>query len=226
MIHEVETGQPEFHDSVKDRYRQIYYVALDLIITCITDRFEQVDYRMYANCEQLLLKAANNEDYSDEIENVTSFYGSNFQPASLQAQLVNFTSNYPREDGVKASLKDLIDYFKNLSASHRALIPQVEVLLRLILVMPATNASSERVFSALRRLKSYLRSTMCQTRLNHLMLLNVHREKTDGLKDKMLEVANTFVEFSEHRKKIFGVFTSQDLAKASVMCKHKATQAM
>ena len=124
--YEVGTGQPEFHDSAKDHYRQIYYEARDLIINCITDRFEQVDYRMYANCEQLLLKAANNEDYSDEIENVTSFYGSDFQPASLQAQLVNFTSNYPREDGVKASLKDIIDYFKNLSASHRALIPQVK----------------------------------------------------------------------------------------------------
>ncbi len=36
--------------------------------------------------------------------------------------------------------------------------------------MPATNASSERSFSALRRVKSYLRSTMLQERLNYLSM--------------------------------------------------------
>jgi len=48
--------------------------------------------------------------------------------------------------------------------------------------MPATNASSERAFSALRRLKTYLRNTMSQERLNHVMLLHVHKEMTDKLK--------------------------------------------
>ena len=38
--------------------------------------------------------------------------------------------------------------------------------LSLVLVMSATNAVSERSFSCLRRLKSYLRATMSQSRLN------------------------------------------------------------
>ena len=37
--------------------------------------------------------------------------------------------------------------------------------MKLLLVMPATNATLERSFSALRRIKSYLQATMSQERL-------------------------------------------------------------
>ena len=40
-------------------------------------------------------------------------------------------------------------------------------LVRLMLVMPATIADSDRSFSAVRRIKTYLRSMMSQQRLNH-----------------------------------------------------------
>ena len=43
-------------------------------------------------------------------------------------------------------------------------------------VMPATSAVSERSFSALKRVKTYLRSTVGEGRLNHLMVLHVHKE--------------------------------------------------
>ena len=45
--------------------------------------------------------------------------------------------------------------------------------------MPASNATSERSFSALRRIKTYLRTTMSQERLNNLMILYVHRDSLE-----------------------------------------------
>ena len=57
-----------------------------------------------------------------------------------------------------------------------------------MLVMPATNAVRERPFSALKRLKTYLRSTTGEARLSHLMLLFVHKELADGI--DMVEVTN------------------------------------
>ena len=74
----------------------------------------------------------------------------------------------------------------------------------LIPVMPATNASSERSFSTLRRVKSYLRSTMNQTRLNHTMVLHIYKEMLDDL--ELNSVANEFVQKSEHRLSVFGKF--------------------
>ncbi len=63
--------------------------------------------------------------------------------------------------------------------------------MQLVLVMPVTNATSERSFSALRRVKSYLRSTTGQERLNYLMLLHVHSDKTD--KQDLKSVLNDFI---------------------------------
>ena len=72
------------------------------------------------------------------------------------------------------------------------------VLATLILVMPATNAASERSFSALKRIKNYLRATMSQTQLNSLTLLHVHKDMTDKL--NLCHVANTFISNRpEHR---------------------------
>ena len=51
----------------------------------------------------------------------------------------------------------------------------------LILVMPATNATSERSFSALCRLKTWLRATDTQQRLNWCMVLHAHKDRTDKL---------------------------------------------
>ena len=52
------------------------------------------------------------------------------------------------------------------------------------------NFFSERS-SALRRIKTYLCTTMTQQHLNHLMLLHVNKEKTDAL--DLLQVGRDFV---------------------------------
>ena len=60
----------------------------------------------------------------------------------------------------------------------------------------------------MRRIKTYLRSTMGQARLNGLMLLHVHKDKTESL--SILDIANSFVN-SEHRKAVFGTLTTSDI---------------
>ena len=75
--------------------------------------------------------------------------------------------------------------------------------------MPATNAVSERSFSALKRVKTYLRSTTGDSRLNHLMMLHVHKDRTDAL--TLVDVANDFVGEKENRKQLFSKFSANDI---------------
>jgi len=77
---------------------------------------------------------------------------------------------------------------------------------RLLLIMPATNATSECSFSVLRRFKSYLQSTMSQPRLNHVMVLSTYKELLDEL--DLYAIANEFVGSSEYRLRPFGTFTA------------------
>ena len=55
--------------------------------------------------------------------------------------------------------------------------PDVERLRRILCTLPLTSAECERTFSCMRRLKSYLRSTMNAERFNGLALLATHRSE-------------------------------------------------
>jgi len=54
--------------------------------------------------------------------------------------------------------------------------PVVKALLKILCPLPVTTSSAERSFSTLRFLKSYLRSTMGDDRLNGLAMLYIHRD--------------------------------------------------
>ena len=55
-----------------------------------------------------------------------------------------------------------------------------------------------------------LRTNMTKERLNNLMVLHVHKPRTDSL--DMIEVANSFAD-TEHRQSIFGKFSQRDIIK-------------
>jgi hypothetical protein len=111
---------------------------------------------------------------------------------------------------------------KSLSKPQQVLMSEVVKLTKLVVVMPATNATSERSFSALRRLKSYLRSTMSQSRLNHLMFIHVNHDKVDSL--SLLDIGNNFVALSDHRKSVFGTFTGKDNTLSKTVNRDVSTQ--
>ena len=68
----------------------------------------------------------------------------------------------------------------------------------------SNNATGERTFSALPRVKTYLKSTMTQTRMNNFVTLHVHKERTDALDLK--EIANKLTARNERRRWVFGKF--------------------
>ena len=163
--------------------RHTYYEALDLIVSCIKARYDQPGYKLYSNLEALLVKAAKKEKYNEEFQFVIEFYKDDFDHNQLYMQLGILSSNIPCESD--QDLHSVIKYLQELFHAQRSVLSEVCTLASLILVMPATNAVSERSFSALRRLKSYLRATMhmTQTRLNNVLVLHVHKNLTDQLFD-------------------------------------------
>ena len=89
-----------------------------------------------------------------------------------------------------------------MNTYEKAHISQVIELFKSILVLPATNASSERSFSFMRLVKSYLRATTGQGRLNHLMILSAYKENVDELNLK--DVAREFIHKNDTRISLFG----------------------
>lgn len=87
---EIGEGAGYHSSSVEEFYRVKYYEALDLAISGIKDRFDQPGYTTYQNLEELLLKAANNQDYSAELKKVVEVFGDDFNEIELTAQLQLF----------------------------------------------------------------------------------------------------------------------------------------
>ncbi len=56
-------------------------------------------------------------------------------------------------------------------------------IVKTLLTYPVTTASNERSFSAMKRVKSYLRATMGQQRLSSFALLHIHKNKQINVDD-------------------------------------------
>lgn len=65
-------------------------------------------------------------------------------------------------------LKRPVSITDTLNASNIDSFPHIKIVLQILAVLPVTTASVERSISLLRRLKSWLRSTMKNDRLNAL----------------------------------------------------------
>lgn len=61
------------------------------------------------------------------------------------------------------------------------MLPELHKLLVAAVTFPVSNATSERMFSVLKRVKTCFRSTMGQGRLSNISVLNIEKDMLDGL---------------------------------------------
>ena len=161
--------------TIDEYYCGIYLQSLDRIITCIQERFDQPGYRVYTNLQDLLLKCVNGSAYEEEFDFVTNFYGTDICPQKLKTQLEILIANHNGKS--KNSLSSLLQTLRSYSEPQRMLMSEVFIIAKLIVVMPATNAVSERSFSTLRLIKSYLRSTMTEMRFSAMTHIEMFSQK-------------------------------------------------
>ena len=147
------------------------------------------------------MKAAKKLNFDSEFSSVIEFCNVDFDSMVLKTQLVTLGSIIPNDI---RTFDEIVGYLKTFNSGVKSLISEVVKLTKLVLVCPATRATNERAFSALRRVKDYLQSTMNQIHVNNIMVLHVHKERTDNL--DLIEIAREFARGSENQLSIFGSF--------------------
>lgn len=200
------SGEAYYPETAHAHFKAIYMEAIDVIVSSVKDRFNQPAFKVFSQVEQLLLKATK-ECIAEEIKMVNSSFKDDFDHSTLPCELevlpVVFKSKAP------ASFADFVQEICLLSREKRMLIANVVTIIRLVLTNGATSATPERSFSMMRRIKTWLRSTMSQKRLNSLSILQSNRLTVDKL--SLIDVANEFVNNQPTRQQVFGKFTEKDI---------------
>ena len=112
-------------------------------------------------------------DFSDELVNETR----------------SFVVEFREEIGDQKTVRDVLQllYEYRIVSSF----PQFQKLLTLFLTIPVTVASAERSFSKLKLIKTYLRSTMGQSRLADLVILSIENAEA-----KIMDFSNLIKQFA------------------------------
>ena len=93
------------------------------------------------------------------------------QPRFLDTELEMWSQRCQMEKSpLPQKLTDVLPFVDKIS------FPNIYTAFQIFATIPVTSCTCERSISVLRRLKTYLRSTMTDTRSRGLALLNVHRE--------------------------------------------------
>lgn len=187
-------GQGAVHvaKTPEEHYRAAYYAVIDDAIMQLTDRFnkESTGLQSYLQLETMLMSGTVSVE-------VCKRYHNELNAKSLASQLSMFS-----DQNKYVTLQQAQEIMQNMIPEVRCLFPQVERLIRLMLLCPATSCSAERSFSALRRLKTWLRSTMTQPRLNAVAVCQVHQDILDSI--DITKLAEEFASRSDIRRGLFG----------------------
>ena len=189
-------GADAYHpDTPSQHVRKELLMVLDAICAQLRARFDQEGIREVQTLEKVLLEKSSSSDLARTAEQLRSW------PPELLPQDLGAPLHVFRSTAKFKNVPEAVAAFKILGTAD-ALLPQVKLLLRALLVGPASTATPERSFSALWRLKTWLRSTMGQQRLNSLAVAHVHKDRAGkvSIKDLMTQ----FVDKSDHRKQVFG----------------------
>lgn len=194
------------HVSIEDYYRREYYQAIDTVIGELESRFIQESFLLVRKIETILLDSANGKAVSLPQE-ICSLYQKDidFPKLKLHLQMLPDAIKAKPFDGIHirevTKIQTICDVL-NDQPSVKSLLTEIHKLLLIYLTIPVTTATAERSFSALKRVKTYLRNSMTQQRLNHAMLMHIHHQKTDEL--NLSKIAQEFIERNERRRNFFG----------------------
>lgn len=113
------------------------------------------------------------DEHLSNMKKLTIFYEEDLQSSSSTTATGELKLWYRHIAQLSEKPKNAIDYYLEC---NQAVFPAINRLLKILATLPISTSTSERSFSTLRRIKTYLRNTTGEERLNGLALLNVHRE--------------------------------------------------
>ncbi|XP_026816181.1 52 kDa repressor of the inhibitor of the protein kinase-like [Rhopalosiphum maidis] len=175
--------------STEEYYRiSIFNPYMDSYITKHEQRF--VNHKIKLNNFQSLFDTEENEDkfiqLADDYKDDLKF--TNHSLLSTEYKL------WQRR--LKNIRKKPENALQAMTVYNKEMYPSVFKLLQILATIPVSTASNERSFSNLKRIKTYLRNSMTEARLNGLAIISIHRD------EQCLTVDAVLAELGETKRRL------------------------
>lgn len=172
--------RPNVGGSIEEYYRRTIYVPyMDSLIQSLDRRFGDSNtpyFNIFALHPREMLSLERGE-FKRMLAPVKEMYGID----NLVEEALAWYDVQKQQEPLSNDCRGMIEL-----VSQTTLFPAVRQAILIALTLPATSCSVERSFSTLRRVKTWLRSTMSDQRLSGLCMLSVHREKVNSQKTKLI----------------------------------------
>ncbi|KAL4122200.1 hypothetical protein QTP88_014574 [Uroleucon formosanum] len=172
-----------------------YLVICDSIIEELTSRKLAYDNVITKYSFFLRLAKIKPSEVRVSAEHLYSMYTKDLDVTFIN-ECVHFQSYI---QSMKNSPSTIIDMSSMLKIEGlEDIYPYVSIALHMFLCTPCSNCTAERSFSTLRRIKTYLRSTISKERLNSLAILNIESEITKQIKYE--DIIDHFADIQSRKK--------------------------
>ncbi|KAI4817225.1 hypothetical protein KUCAC02_009501 [Chaenocephalus aceratus] len=151
---------------------QLYYPCLDRMIQELTHRCSDVGEELMSG-----IQACNSTTATFLAEDALKSLASHYK-IQLKSEELLVAKHFFKRRLEKEKVPDIATVFQIIDSD---MFPTLKAVLQVALTIPVSSCSCERSFSALRRLHTWLRSTMGQERLNDLAIMSIAKDFLDAI---------------------------------------------
>ncbi|XP_050064360.1 uncharacterized protein LOC126553253, partial [Aphis gossypii] len=155
---------------------------MDSIICSMKTRFSEESLSIATSADQLM--QFDYEGSSFLVEHYKDVL--NINETDLKSEMLVF------KNVIGDNLKDFNFIKENL---NKKVFPNLYLMVQVAITLPISSATSERSFSAKRRINTYLRSTMNQDRFSNLSILHIEKD----IEIKIDEILKLFIDKNKRK---------------------------
>lgn len=167
FIVESTTGQRERNQTEEFYRTRIYYPLIDNMLVEMKERFSSMNLQILSGISSLSPDSDSFLFY-DSIKPIADHL--NYNLSALRNELSVIKSMLESK-----SLASILDLYRELHP-YQSAFPVFFSILRYAITIPVSSTTCERTFSKMKRIKTSVRNTMMDERLNDLCLLAVERD--------------------------------------------------
>lgn len=164
-----------YHEPLSTRRalkQTIYYPVLDHMLSEIDRRFSKVNLDHMKALQACTPNSSHFLDVS-RLMPLASFY-------SLDTDLLANETSLAKRTLQDKTMESVMDVF-TIILPMEAAFPTIKKLLQIALTLVVSTAQCERSFSALKRIKTYLRTTMSEERLANTAVISMEKDLADNV---------------------------------------------